>query len=280
MSPEKTKNPKSVQEQFRLDGLVCLITGGAGYLGRQFADALQEMGGSPILIDIESESLWDAEHNLEYPCFIADVTDYESLVSARDQIISKFGRIDVLVNSAGLTKHGCEADPKRFFAPFENTDREVWEAGLQINLTGVMLCCQVFGPTMVEQGRGAIINIASDIGIISPDQRIYAPDEHGYEGVDFNAPAFYSASKAGVIHLTKHLAALWASNGVRVNAISPAGVFRNHDPAFVKQLASRIPMGRMANEGEFKGAVVYLASEASSFVTGHNLVIDGGRTIW
>ena len=238
------------------------------------------MNGTPVLLDAESDSLRDGRESLDYACYEVDVTDHHSLLKVREQVLSEFGRIDVLINSAGLTKHGCEADPERFFAPFDDTDHEVWEAGLNVNLTGVMLCCKVFGPPMVEQGKGAIVNVASDIGVISPDQRIYAPDEYGYPGVDFNAPAFYSVSKAGVIHLTKHLAALWAPNGVRVNAISPAGVERNHDPAFIKKLASRIPMGRMARAAEFKGAIVYLASDASSFVTGHNLLIDGGRTIW
>jgi len=280
MTDSQNRPASSVREQFDLNGRVCLITGGAGYLGRQFADALAELNGRPVLIDFLADSLRDASETLGYPSFEADVTDEASLAAVREKVLNELGSIDVLINSAGLTKHGCEVDPERFFATFEETDREVWDAGLKINLTGVMLCCKVFGPPMVKQGKGAIINIGSDIGLISPDQRIYAPDEHGYEGVDFNAPAFYSASKAGVIHLTKHLATLWAAHGVRVNAISPAGVERDHDPAFVKQLASRIPMGRMARESEFKGAVAFLASDASSFVTGHNLVIDGGRTIW
>lgn len=276
---DKPTDP-SVRKQFDLSGKLAVITGGAGYLGRQFADAIAEMGGRPAILDVASGALEAARASSGFPCYEADVTDIASLNTVRDKVVSELGGVDVLVNSAGLTKHGCEADPERFFAPFVDTDREVWDAGLRVNLTGVMQCCQVFGAAMVGQGRGSIVNIASDVGVISPDQRIYQPDEHGYPGVDFNAPAFYSVSKAGVIHLTKHLATLWAPHGVRVNAISPAGVFRNHDPAFVKQLASRIPMGRMAREGEFKGAIVFLASDASSFITGHNLVIDGGRTIW
>lgn len=278
--PVKYKAFDSVLKQFDLDGRVCLITGGAGFLGRQFAHALAEMNGRPVIIDLESTALHDVARELDCLSCEANVTDGASLISVRQKVLSELGSIDVLINSAGLTKHGCEAESERFFASFENTDREVWEAGLRVNLTGVMLSCQTFAPPMLEQGRGAIINIGSDIGLISPDQRIYAPDEHGYEGVEFNSPAFYSVSKAGVIHLTKHLATLWAPLGVRVNAISPAGVEREHNPEFVKKLATRIPMGRMARENEFKGAVAFLASDASSFITGHNLVIDGGRTIW
>ena len=147
-------------------------------------------------------------------------------------------------------------------------------------MTAIQITCKIIGRKMADRKKGSIINIASDIGIISPDQRIYKPDEHGYKGVEFNSPAYYPVSKAGVIHLTKFLATYWAKYNVRVNAISPAGVYRDHDPAFVKKLSYCIPMGRMALPNEFKGAVIFLASDASSFVTGHNLVIDGGRTVW
>jgi NAD(P)-dependent dehydrogenase (short-subunit alcohol dehydrogenase family) len=187
----------------------------------------------------------------------------------------------VLVNNAALTKYSGDANPDAFFAPFETTDDSVWNAGLKVNLTGTMLCCKVIGPVMQRQGKGSIINLGSDVGIVSPDQRIYeAQPEIGYPGQNFNTPAFYSVTKAAVLHLTRHLATLWAKSGVRVNSLSPAGVYRDHDPAFVKQLASRIPLGRMAQINEYKGAIVFLASDASSFMIGHNLVMDGGRTIW
>ncbi|HEU5240099.1 MAG TPA: SDR family oxidoreductase, partial [Pyrinomonadaceae bacterium] len=190
-------------------------------------------------------------------------------------------RIDVLINNAALTRYGCNADPDKFFAPFEETSTSVWEAGLRINLTGVMLACKVMGPVMARQGKGSIINLGSDVGVISPDQRIYEPDDTaGYAGARFNTPLFYSVSKAGVIHLTKHLATLWAAHGVRVNCFSPAGVYRDHDHAFVKRLVDLIPLGRMGAINEYKGAIVFLASDASSFMTGHNLVMDGGRSIW
>jgi len=134
---------------------------------------------------------------------------------------------------------------------------------------------------MKESKKGSIINIASDVAIISPDHRIYKKDESlGYGGVDFNTPAAYSVSKAGVLSLSRYLATYWAKDGIRVNSISPAGVFRNQDPGFIKMLSSRIPLGRMANPEELKGPVVFLCSEASSYMTGANLIVDGGRTIW
>lgn len=277
---------RSVKEQFSLEGRVCVITGGSGFLGRQFAEALGEMGGLPVLLDINDAALAEAQQQVEAFCgrcdiAHADITDEASLRAAVDAVIKKHGHIDVLVNNAALTKYSGDADPDAFFASFETTDGSVWNAGLKVNLTGVMLCCKVIGPVMQRQGKGSIINLGSDVGIVSPDQRIYEADAAiGYPGQNFNTPAFYSVTKAAVIHLTKHLATLWAKSGVRVNCLSPAGVYRDHDPDFVKQLASRIPLGRMARINEYKGAVVFLASDASSFMVGHNLVMDGGRTIW
>ncbi len=275
----------SVRDQFDLANRVCVITGGAGFLGVQFAEAVAEMGAVPVLFDLSDDALDAAAARVSgahAACETerVDVTDRETIQRAADAVLARHGRIDILINAAGLTKYGCEADPEAFFAAFEDTEQEVWEAGLRVNLTGVMLACQTIGPAMVKRRRGVIVNIGSDVGVISPDQRIYAPDDSGYDGVDFNTPAFYSVSKAGVIHLTRHLATLWAPYDVRVNAFSPAGVWRDHDPGFAGKLASRIPMGRMAAVNEYKGAIVFLASDASSFMTGHNLIMDGGRTAW
>lgn len=275
----------SVKAQFDLSGRVAVLTGGAGFLGLQFAEALAEMGALPVLFDVGGEATDRAIETLRKTfgrgeSYILDITDMAALEQAVADVVRRFARIDILVNAAGLTKYTLNAGPDRFFAPFEKTDRDVWDAGLKANLTGVMMCCQAIGPVMVRQGKGSIVNIGSDVGVISPDHRIYRPDGHGYPGQDFNVPAFYAASKAGVIQLTRYLATLWAPLGVRVNALSPAGVYRDHDPAFVEKLAACIPMGRMAEVNEYKGAIAFLASDASSFMTGHNLVVDGGRTAW
>lgn len=285
MIPRPT-TPVSVKAQYDLTGRICLITGGAGFLGRQFAEAVGEMGAVPILLDVAESELAKASEQVrvvygrcEMEC--ADVCVEQSLAEAVERVVSRHGRIDVLINNAALTKYGCDTDPDKFFLPFESGSTAVWEAGLRVNLTGVMLACKVVGPVMARQGKGSIVNIGSDVGVISPDQRIYERDDDaGYPGVSFNTPAFYSVSKAGVIHLTKHLASVWAAKGVRVNCFSPAGVYRDHDPGFVAKLIERIPMGRMGAINEYKGAIVFLASDASSFMTGHNLIMDGGRTIW
>jgi NAD(P)-dependent dehydrogenase (short-subunit alcohol dehydrogenase family) len=276
----------SVKKQFDLTGRNAIITGGAGFLGIQFAEAIAEMGGKPILIDNNYSNLKIAGEKLEengiqnFSIHSVDITDENCLRELFNEILVENDAVDILINSAALTKTGIENLNNDFFTSFENTDQNLWETGLKVNLTATQITCKIIGGKMSETGGGSIINIASDIGVISPNQNIYKPDCYGYKGVDFDSPAFYAVSKAGVIHLTKYLATYWAKNKVRVNCISPAGVYKDHDPAFVKKLSEQIPMGRMALPNEFKGAIVFLASCASSFVTGHNLIIDGGRTIW
>jgi len=275
----------SVRAQFELSGAVAVITGGAGFLGVQHAEALAEMGATPILLDRDPAALARAQERvLTVPgarcdSALADITDAGGLTSAVDAIIRRHGSIDILINNAALAHSGM-ATQDDFFAEFEEYRRELWDLGLEVNLTGTMLACQIVGRHMIERRRGTVINIASDVGVISPDPRIYRPDGRGYSGVAFNSPPFYAVSKAAVIHLTKLLAVRWGPYNVRVNALSPAGVHRDHDPAFVAKLAATMPLGRMARENEYKGAIVFLASDASSFMTGHNLVIDGGRTAW
>ncbi len=283
---EELEIASSVKKQFDLTGCKVAITGGAGFLGVQFAEAIAEMGGIPILLDFNQELLQKAGERLkasgftEHKLYEIDITDEANCKDVVGQIINELSRIDVLINSAALTKAGIEDSNADFFAPFEDTDQNLWDAGFKVNLTGTQIMCKLIGSLMLEQRKGSIINIASDVGVISPDQRIYQPDGNGYKGVPFNSPAFYAVSKAGVIHLSKFLATYWAQYNVRVNSISPAGVYRNHEPGFVEKLSAKIPMGRMAQPNEFKGAIAFLASDASSFVTGHNLVIDGGRTVW
>ena len=283
---ENIKIPYSVKKQFELTDRIVMITGGAGFLGLQFAEAIAEMGGIPILLDFKKEYIGEALNKLKehkykkFDGFIADVTDENNCKSVVKSILKKYKKIDVLINSAALTKEGFSDSKKDYFANFENTDQELWEDCLRVNLTGTEIMCKLVGQIMVEQKKGSIINIASDVGVISPDHRIYQPDEKGYDGVPFNTPASYAVSKAAVIHLTKYLATYWGPYNVRVNAFSPAGVYRNHKPDFVKKLSTCIPLGRMALLNEYKGGIIFLASDASSFMTGHNLIMDGGRTCW
>lgn len=287
--------PRSVKAQFDLTGRVAIITGGAGFLGVRFAETIAELGGTAVLFDNNRNGLTAAAKQVEsfVPGTIClaetvDVANADQIAAAVRRVKERFGRIDILVNSAALTKSAMEGESgvlgqslaNDFFRPFLESRRDIWDQGIAVNLTATMLMCQAVGAVMVEQGSGSIVNIASDISVVSPDHRIYEPDAHGYPGVEFNSPVFYSVSKAGVVQLTRYLAAYWGTKGVRVNAVSPAGVSRGHDPAFVQKFSTILPIARMARDVELKGAIAFLASDASSFVTGINLMVDGGHTCW
>jgi NAD(P)-dependent dehydrogenase (short-subunit alcohol dehydrogenase family) len=208
-----------------------------------------------------------------------DITTKADVERMAAQTIERFGRIDILINNAAMTvKGGGGAD--NYFAAFEDYPLELWQKALDVNLTGAFLCCQAVGRRMVAQGGGVILNIASDVGTISPDHRIYEGVTSPHTGKPFNTPASYATTKAGVINLTRYLATYWAAANIRVNALSPGGVFNGHDAQFVRNLTSRIPLGRMAHVDEYRGAVLFLVSDASSYMTGANLIVDGGRTAW
>ena len=278
--------PLSVKAMLDMQGQVIVITGGAGFLGRHFAAAVAEMGATPVLLDLDAGQVAEAVQALAADGFTAlghhlDITDSTQVQETVARVAKYFGQITGLVNAAAFAMKNLQEAEGDFFAPFETYPRDLWQVSLDVNLTGTFLVTQAVGQVMKDGGGGSIVNIASDVAIISPDQRIYEPDaERGYAGVPFNTPAAYAVSKAGILSMTRYLATYWAKAGIRVNSISPAGVHREQDPAFVAELASRIPLGRMAEPQELKGAVVYLTSNASTFVTGANLVVDGGRTIW
>jgi NAD(P)-dependent dehydrogenase (short-subunit alcohol dehydrogenase family) len=276
----------SIKQQLDMTGQVVVVTGGAGFLGRRFAAAMAEMGAFPVLLDLKEEYLEEARSDLSdqgVACatYALDITSAGSVASVFDAIKQDHKKIDVLVNSAAFAMKNLQEAGEGFFADFEEYDAELWRISLEVNLTGTFLVTQAAGRIMREQKRGAVVNIASDVAVISPDHRIYEPDERfDYEGVNFNTPLAYSVSKAGILAFTRYLATYWAKHGIRVNSVSPAGVWRGHDSKFVEQLAFRIPLGRMAFPQELMGPVVFLASDASSFITGANLMVDGGRTIW
>jgi NAD(P)-dependent dehydrogenase (short-subunit alcohol dehydrogenase family) len=287
MDMSKLTQPSvSVREQFDLTDKVVVITGGAGFLGRHFADAIAEMGGRPVLLDIDASSLAEARRDLVERGYVAaahalDLTSTDAVFKTVEAICAECGKIDVLINCAAFAMKNFQDSKKNFFAMFEEYDLDLWRQSLDVTLTGTFLMTQAVSRVMKRQGKGSIINIASDVAVISPDHRIYQADERfDYRGVSFNTPPGYPVAKAGILSLTRYLATYWAKDGIRVNAISPAGVFRGHDSKFVEQLAYRIPLGRMAFPQELKGPIVFLASEASSFITGANLMVDGGRTIW
>jgi NAD(P)-dependent dehydrogenase (short-subunit alcohol dehydrogenase family) len=263
-------------DRFSLEGRVVVVTGGLGQLGRQFTTALHEHGATVAVLDLETPSPQLGDSSTGVMHVRADVTDRDSLTSALRQIADASGTPYALVNNAALdAPPGASASEN---GPFEEYPLASWQQILEVNLTGVFLACQVFGGAMAEAGRGSIINVASIYGMVSPDQRLYEYRRRSGEG--FFKPAAYSASKSGLLNLTRYLATYWADRGVRVNTLTPGGVFNSQDPAFVAAYSSRVPLGRMGRPDEYNGAIVFLCSDASSYMTGANLVIDGGWTAW
>lgn len=269
----------------QLNGKVAWVTGAGSGIGEAAALALAAEGALVVLTGRGAEPLESVARRISASGGRAEVQTGDMMDSARVYAIAAHierahGRIDILINNAALTVKGGGAHARDYFAAFEDYPLDLWERALQVNLTGTFLCCQAVGRQMVKQQRGVILNIASDVGTISPDHRIYHGVTSPHTGEPFNTPAAYATTKAGVINLTRYLATYWAHAGIRVNALSPGGVFADHDPIFVRNLTERIPLGRMAAADEYQGAVLFLVSDASSYMTGANLVVDGGRTAW
>jgi NAD(P)-dependent dehydrogenase (short-subunit alcohol dehydrogenase family) len=277
---------RSVRDVYDLTGRVALVTGGAGLLGLRHAEAIAEMGGVPVIVDVDGERAAAAagdiarQFGVAASASTADITDERAVHQCVGDAMRRYQRIDILVNNAALTVKGGGPDGDEYFAPFERYPLRLWEKALRVNLTGAFLMTQAVGRVMVEQRRGVVVNIASDVAMISPDHRIYEGMVSPSSGKPFNTPLSYATTKGALLSLTRYLATYWAPHNIRVNALSPAGVFDGHQPEFVSRLANLIPLGRMADRDEYKGALVFLVSDASSFMTGANLVVDGGRSAW
>ncbi|WP_394207355.1 SDR family oxidoreductase [Pseudomonas putida] len=274
----------SVESLFRLDGRVAVITGGAGLLGYQHAATIAGLGGLPVLLDINAEALAANAEKLavETGCqaltLVADITDLAALTAAFEQMMARHGRVDILINNAARNPK-VESAGDKDFSRLEHFPWEQWRLDLDVGLGGAFNCSKMFGAQMARQGRGVIVNIASDLGVIAPDQRLYRVEGREPEQQPVK-PVTYSVVKHGLIGLTKYLATYWCEQGVRCNALSPGGVYAGQNDVFVSKLAQLIPLGRMAEADEYRGAIAFLCSDASSYMNGSNLVMDGGRSAW
>jgi NAD(P)-dependent dehydrogenase (short-subunit alcohol dehydrogenase family) len=262
-------------DRFSMAGRTVAVTGAAGILGQRFCSELLAGGARVVAIDLSEESLshlcdsLQAGPDLSIHC--ADIRDRDQVAEVRAKAAEAFGEIDGLVNNAATKS-------PNFFEPFETFSCEDWQHVMSVNLLGAMVCCQEFGGEMACRGRGSIVNILSVYGVVAPDQRIYEGSE--YLGRAINTPAVYSASKAGLWGLTAYLASYWGARGVRVNALTPGGIFSGQNETFINRYSARVPMGRMGQPEDLCGALVYLLSDAAKYVTGQNIIVDGGLTVW
>lgn len=278
--------PASLRDAFDLGGRVAVVTGGAGLLGTRHGEAIAELGGTVVLLDLFADKAAAAaaalgerfgRPALGLGC---DITRPEAVEAAAATVLERFGRVDILVNNAANNpKVEGNTPGQGHFSRLENFPLAMWEQDIAVGLTGAFLCARVFGAEMARRGKGVILNIASDLAVIAPDQRLYRKE--GAAEVDQPVkPVTYSVVKAGLLGLTRYLATYWADQGVRANALLPGGVYAGQAPDFLERLAALIPMGRMAHQDEYKGAVAFLVSDASSYMNGAIISADGGRTCW
>jgi 2-deoxy-D-gluconate 3-dehydrogenase len=272
----------NILDKFRLNGKVALVTGGAGLLGKQFCRTLAQAGAKMAVADLRSDAVAQVADELVgegYPSvgLTADVTSLESVKSMVNATLDEWGRLDVLVCSAALDpKFDSSSQTGQHGNTFEEYPLTLWQQALDVNLTGLFLCAQAAAKPMLAQGSGCMIFICSTYGLVGPDQRIY---ERPGQAQQYK-PVFYSVTKAGVLGLTRYLATYYAGKEIRINALTPGGVYNQHDELFEKNYSAHTVMGRMAHLDEMNGALLFLASDASSYMTGSNLVVDGGWTAW
>ena len=271
---------KKSSELFSLANKVVVVTGGAGLLGQVFCQALVDVGANVAIVDLDLASAETAAKKInksdaqKVVAFESDITSPESVTQMVANVVKQLGRIDVLVNNAASKGSSLDA----FFESFEDYSLKTWREVMSVNIDGLFLVAQAVGKQMKKQGGGSIIQTSSIYGVVAPDQRIYEGSE--YNGRAINTPAVYSASKAAVNGLTSYLSTYWASSKIRVNSLTPGGIASGQNSEFNKKYSNRVPLGRMGEASELVGALIYLASDASSYVTGQNLIVDGGLSAW
>jgi NAD(P)-dependent dehydrogenase (short-subunit alcohol dehydrogenase family) len=272
------QNLNGYMKLFSLEGKVAIVTGACGLLGKSHCEALAEAGAKVIVADMDiaasqkfARQLGDSHMGVG-----VDVANDLSVMEAKEAIIERYGKIDILVNNAAINDMFETPSVALELSKFENYPLNLWKRSLDVNVTGVFLCSQVFGSVMAEVKSGSIINIASTYAITAPDQKLYQDESQVQK---FYKSASYPTTKGAVLSFTKFLASYWGNKGIRVNALSPGGVENGQDDFFIKNYSSRTLLGRMADKTDYKGAIIFLASEASSYMTGANLVMDGGWTI-
>ena len=276
--------PNRAHTLFDLTGRVAIVTGGAGLLGYHHGALLAAAGAHVVLLDLAAANpglradQLQMAHGPECLGISGDITSEASLEAARDQIVARFGRIDILINNAANNPKVEDQKPGQPWSRLENFPLATWEADIAVGLTGAFLCSRIFGQQMVKQNAGVILNVASDLGVIAPDQRLYRKEGLAEDQQPVK-PVTYSVVKTALIGLTRYLSTYWTAHNIRVNAISPGGVFAGQPDEFTSKLHQLIPMGRMAHKDEYQGAILFLCSDASSYMTGQNLIVDGGRSV-
>lgn len=264
---------------FSLEKKVAIVTGALGLIGKNHCEALTEAGANVVVCDLDQTECKIFAKTLAQKSIgiSSDITDKDSVIELKITTLKEFGRIDILVNNAAINDMFENPQAAAEQSKFENYPLEMWKKSLDVNVTGMFLCSQVIGIEMAKQNKGSIINIASTYGIVAPDQSLYInPD--GTQS--FYKSAAYPVTKGAVISFTKFLAAYWGDKNVRVNTLSPGGVENKQDDYFIENYSNRTPLKRMAQPNDYKGALIFLASDASNYMTGSNLVVDGGWTAW
>lgn len=275
-----------INEMFDMKGKVAVITGGTGLLGMEYAKILASAGANIVLVDLDKDKceknakILEKEFKNKILGVKTDISSQKEVKSMVAKVEKEFGKIDVLVNNAAFN---CPADSKGSnFVSFEDYPLELWKKSIDVNLTGMFICSQEVIRLMIKKKiKGSIINVSSTYGLVGPDQRIYHSIKHPKDSSKkFVKPVDYSTTKSGVLNFTRYLAAAYGKNGIRVNTLTPGGVLDNQDEDFVEGYSNKTVLGKMAEKTDYNGAVLFLASDASKYMTGSNLVVDGGWTCW